>query len=278
MTFGVLVVSHGSPRTLAQCLDALIGQFSPRDIVVVETSPRPPEPRLGVRMAHEPDAASLPAVRGAYWDRLSADCIGLLEGRTIPTADWRERMAEAHEASPDVDVVGGPLRPTFGARGFRAGQFLAEYSAFLPGLGGGRLCDANLSYKRRTLVALAERMRGGEWATTLHEGLRAAWADAEAVVDLTEMRAADAFRQRFHYGRGYAADRVRLQGASRLRALATPLLPVVLSARAAREAARAGRADLARGGWPYLAALEAAWSLGEAAGYVAGAPRQRRLF
>lgn len=278
MTFGVLVVSHGAPSSLAQCLDALIGQCTPHEIVVVETSPHPPEPRLGVRMTHEPYVPNLPVARGEHWERLAADCVGFLEGRTIPAADWRDKMLAAHAADPQVDVVGGPLRPALGARGFRAGQFLAEYAAFLPGLGGERLCDANLCYKRRTLTALAERLRAGEWATTLHQGLRTGWADAEATVELDGMSVGDAFRQRFHYGRNYAADRVRLEGARRLRALTTPLLPPALSWRAARHAARAGRGELALGAWPYLLALETAWAAGEAVGYLAGAARRRRMF
>jgi hypothetical protein len=90
-----------------------------------------------------------------------------------------------------------------------------------------------------------------------------------------DLRLRDALIERFAWGRSYAG--VRSAGFARGRrlgfALATPLLPLLLSARiAALVWRRGGVARIGRfvGALPWVLLLLAAWSAGEAAGYAAG--------
>ena len=89
-----------------------------------------------------------------------------------------------------------------------------------------------------------------------------------------------AIRQRFHYGRGYAADRAAFAARPRrvLYALFAPLLPFLLTARMARQAiAKGSSAAFAKAScWALM--LNVAWSAGEAAGYVLGPDPRPRIF
>ncbi|MEP7132730.1 MAG: hypothetical protein ABI914_06165, partial [Acidobacteriota bacterium] len=87
-------------------------------------------------------------------------------------------------------------------------------------------------------------------------------------------------RQRFHYGRGYAADRVRGRGVPVriLFALASPLLPALLLRRLGAAAARSRRGRDFLRALPWTLALTVAWSFGEFAGYVSGAPSRSQIF
>ncbi|MCB1022359.1 MAG: hypothetical protein KDC27_20690, partial [Acidobacteria bacterium] len=121
------------------------------------------------------------------------------------------------------------------------------------------------------------------WETFLH----ARWLAAGQTLRLCEatigfdnnMTPAAALGQRYHYGRGYAADRVRCEGVpGLLYALLSPLLPPLLTLRQGRHAFAKGMgAAFVRAlGWVML--LNAAWSAGEAAGYLFGPDPRPRIF
>jgi hypothetical protein len=94
------------------------------------------------------------------------------------------------------------------------------------------------------------------------------------------MRPAEAFRQRYHYGRGYAADRAvyELGALSYVHALFSPLLPFLLTARHARQAfAKGFGGRFVQALW-WVFALNAAWATGEAVGYLSGPDPRPRIF
>ena len=101
------------------------------------------------------------------------------------------------------------------------------------------------------------------------------------------------FRQRFHYGRGYAAERTRDASlATRLLyAAATAGLPVLLTWRIVRDVRRTARmappgnqaaarhlpAMLARA-FHWVVLFNTAWAAGELAGYLGGKPVDPQIF
>ncbi len=86
----------------------------------------------------------------------------------------------------------------------------------------------------------------------------------------------DFCRDRFAHGRDYAAERLTEEGAGRrwLYLAGAPLLPFVLTGRVARAAGRRRLGPFIRA-LPFTFLFLGAWSAGEAAGYLRGAPSAR---
>jgi hypothetical protein len=165
------------------------------------------------------------------------------------------------------------------ARAIDMGLYLCEYGRFAPPLSEGpsrELSGANLSYKRAALENERDIIDGGRWETLLHARWRAAGRPlvlSSATVEFRNtMSLADIVRQRYSYGRGYAADRVetRRPAVRVAYALATPLLPALLLWRILRDAARTGHAAMFLRGFFWCAVLTLCWSAGEAVGYLFG--------
>jgi hypothetical protein len=175
------------------------------------------------------------------------------------------------------------LKP--GAAAFDWGLYFSEFAAFAPPLPEGpspQLSGANLSYKRAALDGSRDLMDQGFWEAALHERWRSRgeplWLSRAAVVFHNGMTRADAIRMRFQYGRSYAADRFRGRAMAAAYACLCPLLPALLTARAARHAARAGLVARFAAGLPWLAVLNTAWACGEMAGYLLGRSAEAEIF
>ena len=174
-----------------------------------------------------------------------------------------------------------------GADSFDFALYLCEYGAYAPPVREGlveKISGANLSYKRRALMECADAMNRGEWETLLHERWvhagKQLWQSGASVKFRNSMPVLDALKQRWHYGRGYAFDRV--QDSSWFTRLGLGIaslgLPVLLLGRLGRDCAKKNLfARLGRSiGW--VVALTIAWSWGETAGYLGGRPRGIQIF
>ena len=144
-----------------------------------------------------------------------------------------------------------------------------------------RFLERTFPTGREALIGSADE---GEWETVLHQRWLAEgkqlWQCGACVEFHNSMSIANALRQRWHYGRGYAADRVKesslpirvVLGAGSL------ALPVLLCARIAMDSVRRRSlfGFLESFGWILL--LTIAWSCGEMAGYMSGKPTTARIF
>ncbi len=291
MVLSVIVTSYESPETLRQCLKSLSRQEEAGEIVVSDCSRELPE-RLkrdfpAVRFLQFGEARAVPELRWAALPLVTGEVVAAVEARCVPSATWCAELLAAHRGQPDAPAVGGPVTLAPGASAFDWGLYFCEYGAFAPPVQTGEapaISGANLSYKRAALEACADLTGRGEWETLIHEQWRRGglhlWLCQAAVEFRNSISPATALTQRWHYGRGYAADRVRGAGLVKRLAYAAAgcALPLLLLARIALLARqkRLGSVFLRACGW--VALLSTAWSAGEIAGYLAGQSRVRRIF
>ncbi len=176
-------------------------------------------------------------------------------------------------------AVGGPISP--GANLTRVGQAIYQlrFGALPPRVTGCTevqdVAADNAAYRRATLLAIGGALARGFWEVECNHRLRAA---GHGLVFCGEMRAVfvggeslrGLVRQRYLHGRQSGRWRVHV-GARRTWqvVLATPLVPFVLLARAARRCAASGRATHALHVAPEFLVLAAAWAAGEAVGATA---------
>ncbi|MBI1356206.1 MAG: hypothetical protein GC160_17835 [Acidobacteria bacterium] len=288
----VIVTSFDSHQVLRRGLQSLSQQPDVGEIVVADCSPDDPEPLLGpefpaVRFVHFAEPKVVPVLRWAALPLTAAPLVGALESRCVAAPDWARRIVEAHEAHPDCPAVGGPVAPGDSSSGFELGLYFCEYGAFTPPVAEGpapALSGANLSYKRRDLEAERDYLESGRWETFLHErwlaqGRELRLCDARIAFHNT-MAPATALRQRYHYGRGYAAERVEALPRPKawLYAAFCPALPVLLTLRSGRTAAAKGLGWAFVRALPWTLLLNAAWSAGELVGYSRGPDRRARIF
>ena len=287
----VIITSYDSHAVLRRGLASLTAQPEAAEIVVADCSPQNPAELLAaefptVRFLHFDSKRVVPALRWSALEYTSAPIVGALESRCVAAPDWARRMIGAHEAAPQAPAVGGPVSAGTHVNAFELGLYFCEYGAFAPPVEEGpaaALSSANLSYKRSDLEAQRAYLDSGCWETMLHEQWLAEGRELRlcgaAIEFHNTMRPATALRQRFHYGRGYAAERAQ-SGAGRrwLYAAFCPLLPLLLTW-------RVGRSALAKGmGGPFVQALgwilllHTVWSMGELWGYLFGADPEPRIF
>ncbi|MEP6767890.1 MAG: glycosyltransferase [Acidobacteriota bacterium] len=288
----VIVTSYESPQTLRTCLESLTGQPEAGEIWVADCSAVNPQEILGplfpgVRFLHFEGVRSVPALRWAAYFATRGDLVAAVEARCIPSARWCAEIIDAHRRFPETPAIGGPVDVASPATGADLGLYFCEYGLFLPpgdDTGVPAISGANLSYKRAALEEARDLLQAGEWETLLHarwlqSGRMLRFGRATVVFENT-MTAETALRQRFHYGRGYAGDRLRGRGlpVRLLFGLGTAALPALLLWRLTAAAARSGRGRDFLRALPWTVLFCLAWSLGELAGYLSGPPRRARIF
>ena len=288
----VIVPSYDSPAVLRRTLAALLEQPEVAEVVVSDCSPQAPpavgaEDRDRLQILRFSEPRPVPALRWAALPLTSAPLIGALEARCVPAPDWARRIIAAHQANPGCPAIGGPVAPGAAASAFELGLYLCEYAAFAPPAAEGparALSGANLCYKRRDLEEERDYLDSGRWETVLHERWLAQGRELRlcgAKVDFhNTMTPATALAQRYYYGRGYAAERLEAQPRRRawLLAAGCPGLPLLLTLRTARAAARRGLGGRFARALAWVIALHAAWSAGELAGYLRGRDQRPRIF
>jgi hypothetical protein len=287
----VIVTSYRSRRILDACLTALSRQSDAHDIVVSDCSPEDPSADLearfpNVRVLHVTGKVTVPVLRWSAVPATRGDIVAAVEARCVPSETWCADLLAAHARWPDAPAVGGPVDLKPDASAFDWGLYFAEFAPFAPPLGTGpaaQLSGANLSYKRDALVASRALMEGGHWEAALHEHWRAGGRELQLstarVVFHNGMTGGDAMRMRLHYGRSYAADRFGdRRPTAWLYAAGCPLLPAVLTARAAAQAARKGLGRRFLMALPWVVALNVAWAAGEMAGYLFGRAREAHIY
>jgi len=205
--------------------------------------------------------------------------IALIEDHGVACEDWSARLLEAH--GKGFAAVGGAIengidKPLNWAVYFC--DFL-RYQRPLPEGESAIASDANVSYKRAALEKIQP-----VWAEVFHEhsvnaALRAQGERLALVPDAAvyqhrlNLKLGPAMKERFVWGRSYAATRAGLSSAGRrlFYAIFSPLLPVLMLARMTLMAWQKRRTFGAFiKGVPLTALLIVSWSCGELIGYLTG--------
>ncbi|MBI3665123.1 MAG: glycosyltransferase family 2 protein [Acidobacteria bacterium] len=292
----IIVVSYNSPATLELCLESLASQLhlGKDEVIVADCSDR--DPRLGFRQQFPyfrflrfDERLSIPKLRREGLKVARAEIVAFTEGRLVPASGWAKALLEAHAIHKDGPAVGGPI--DFAASSpFDAAVFFCEYGWHMPPTGDGEaeeLSGANLSYKRWALELCRDLIDAAAWEPFWHQrlkqhGHRLVRAGRALVCYHNSLSPSQFLRQRFHYGRWFAAARAEGSGFLRrlLYAAICPLLPVLLTVRQARLVLKRRRHQRAFfAALPWIVPFYMVWSLGEFCGYLTGkGSSDRRAF
>jgi hypothetical protein len=288
----VVVASFRSRDVLNSCLAALTPQCERLGAELIVA--RPPEAGDLNLLTHRYQAArviaagpgaDLPRVRGAGLAAARGEFVALTEDHCVADVAWLECLAR--HAGGDADVVGGAMDTARRERAIDWAAFFAEYGFFAgqpPDTAGAPavplLTGANVAYARRVVADVAAWALDGTWENVVHDRLAARGSvlrfDGAARVSQNLSYQLSAFcADRYRHGRDYARARLAEWGGNRARrwllAAAAPALPPVLAWRIARRVGRGPRRRAFAAALPITLAFLAAWSAGEAEGYLRGA-------
>lgn len=275
----VVVVSAGPGRATAlRALGALKADLTEDDeIVWVDAiGPPPSDGTVTVRLAPTPVSRGMQYALG-----LQAACrpyVAFTDTASVVHAGWRDAAAGA--LAEGAGVVGGPVLPSPDAGLRSLAGFFAEYGAHAVSpyrSAGGDVAANNVAYAR---TALRSVLDDGEpvWKSQVNarlaaDGIAPRVATAMRVTSLKCYSWREVTLRRVAHGRLYGAQRSVGWGLSSrlLAAVACSGLPLIAYGRLARAVGSDGglRPRFVRA-TPVVVAALAAWSAGEAWGYLAG--------
>ena len=288
----VVIGACNAARVIARCLSALEGQAQSELVEVIvadcsgdgtDTIVRTQFPR--VQLLHFGTPMNLAQLRGRGIATARGDIIAILDPYSIVDERWLSELLKVHAERANL-IVGGAVE-LFGAEGqglLAWATYINEYGMFMLPMTAGTadiLPGSNISYKRIALFD-GEKARYPEfWKTFVNwevgQHRSAMWLAPSVIVRLHKpIPFGEFLHTRFHHGRCFAGMRVAhaRAGERLLRALTTPLLPIVF-------VWRWGRRYWAKGRYrakfiltlPLQLLLFGHWALGEFVGYWRGPGR-----
>jgi len=296
----VIVVIVDGGAQLDRCLTALAGQQHPPELEVIvpwdasltgmaSFASRHPDfrfPALGpVATQAPPDSHAgrhelYDARRTAGLLAATGDLVGMLEDRSVPEHDWARTAVRRH-AELRHEVIGGAMASGRDSIVSLA-DFLCDFYRFQPPFTGGvrdYVSYVNICYKRAALERTRALWQDGYYDLTVHWALQQAGGQLWLAPDLLvrQMRSDGAglgamIGERYAWGRRFAVRRARDAGVgARLRfALQSPLVPLVLYLRAARQQKGPGSLRRLLKATPAMLLIFGAWGLGELVGSLLG--------
>ncbi len=206
--------------------------------------------------------------------------IALLEDHARPDAHWSAAVVKAHQERYSAYAgVGGAIENGV-ERSLNWAVYFCDFGRYEnPVREGDSLfaSDANVSYKRAALESIKPvweqvfHETAVNWALTSRGDKLALSREIVVYQNRTGLQLRSALKERFIWGRSYAATRSRLaRGAKRLvYAALSPLLPAILMARMTTNALKKGRHTGAfLKALPLTVMLTLSWSVGELVGYL----------
>jgi len=284
----VVLPCYESASTLAECLDALMRQtVQDFEVILVDSSPDP--------SATERVVKSFPSVRYFHLNRRAlpheARNRGVAEARGSilvfsdpdcrASADWLERAAEA--VTDGHEFVGGSLG---GLEGWRNRSIhFSKYAWWLPGGTAGpvpQIPSGNLALTRELWERIGP-FRDDRWAADTEFSWRALAANVEPwfepraqVTHLDHGGVLPFLRERSRRGRDFGVTRAEYENWSRIhclgRVVVSPLVPLIMLARALRSALSSGHGITWLLSSPVQALAHASWAFGEALGLLRHRP------
>jgi glycosyl transferase family 2 len=213
--------------------------------------------------------------------RAAGDVVILTEDHAFADPRWCASLLEVLAREPTVACIGGAVE--WGGRTLLSyAVFLCDFGRYqnpLPEGPAAFVSDSNVCYRRRVLDQLADAWRDQYREAVLHGAIAARgeqlWLTPRSVVwqGRSGLTWGEAIRERYVWGRSYAASRVQSGGIGRRAVYAgfSVALPFLLTWRLVSGARRRGRLDgRTVASIPLLFALSAVWSIGEGIGYVTG--------
>ena len=295
----ITVVEGGS--AVDRCLAALEAQVHPPDLEIIvpwdDTVSGIPElmrlfPRCRfVAMGHVATEAPADHARGQHelFDRrraaglasASGDIVAILEDRGIPTSDWAQTVARLHRELPYA-VIGGSVENGVDRLANRA-VYLCDFSRYQRPFEAGPaawVTDVNVTYKRAALDATRELWKHRYHEPVVHNALTARGETLYLTPALvvfqhrTQTAPARLLSERLHWGRLFAYTRVHQSDWIRrlLYLFATPLIPVIMFVRIARQQAAKKHLRSFLPVFPAVFLLLVVWASGEAVGYATARP------
>ena len=282
MGLSVIVTAYQSAETLRACVEQLQRDPDVAEILIADCSEQ--EPALPAAVRRFPTPTTVPAMRWAMLKEVTNPVVACLEGRCVPEAGWGGAILEAHAKWPEAPGIGGAVDVDGASGWLDTVVWFCEYAAYappLPDAPAAEISGAHLSYKVAALRAEEDLLATGAWETLVHLRWRAAGrvlrTNPAVVAFRNGMSWVACARQRFHYGRGYAA--ARCSGWRRVVfGLVTPALPFVLTGRTAEAARRSRRMPSFLLCSPGIFFFHAMWSAGELLGYWFGASGKPHVY
>jgi Glycosyl transferase family 2 len=278
----VVIVLEGGTR-LERCLEALSLQSA--EIIVpwdgAHGSVTPFESRFPqVRFPAVKGRGTYAQLRALGIQQASGELIAVTEDHCTPRQDWVREIIAAH--SQPHAAIGGAVEKETPDTALNWSFYFADYIRYLAPVEGPahHLTDCNVSYKRGALDSIQDVWRSEFHENVVHAALRgrgqSLWLSPRVVVrQKRNFTLRSALWDRYAFGRLFASTRVAGASAANLAvwAAATPVLPLLLAARACGHVLRTGSY-----GPQFLRALPlftlicASWALGEMAGYLTRRP------
>ena len=234
----------------------------------------------GCTVVVAPGAADLPRLRGLGLGAATGEWVALTEDHCVPDRAWLQALLTA--AAPDVEVLGGSMGNAKRARATDCGAFFSEYGVYGAQQSATQqdspplITGANVAYHRRIVSDVTDWSMNGSWENVIHDRLYAAGSRFRLVPEAHVRQnlhygVREFCRNRYEHGRVYATNRVRGQPIWRrvMYAAAVFALPLLLLMRIARAADPEERFTFWRA-IPATLTFLAAWSAGEAVGYLLG--------
>lgn len=290
----VIVTIVSGRESLRRCLEALMLQIETVDVEILvpydswsvgiaELKSEFPDVRF--HRISEGVPASAPEVAHCLYDRRRAVGLALARGRivaltedhVIPAQDWCERIIEAHKCP--FDAIGGAIENGID-QPLNWAWYYCDFGRYGRPFPKGDLryvSDVNVSYKREALDVVRDVWQDTYQETTVHWVLQERGGtialDPRPVVyqHRPPMSFGKVLKERVQWARIFAETRAARVGRGKplLYAIATPLLPVLLSTRVLKYMLRQHRSiTQIVTVMPVVFGLVVGWSLGELAGYL----------
>lgn len=285
----VLIGARGAVDCIEACLESLEREAAPANVEVIIATPNS-DPTASivemqfpwaevVRVDDRGGAPNLAALRAAALAHSRGAIVAFTDAHCKVKPGWVGAVRRAIAGGADVAsgaVMNGTAKTIAGWT-----AFLFDYGEFLPPMSAGparAMSGNNIAYRREMLGDPAEHRGEGLLkyfvnARLASEGRRMLCAPEMIVVFRRQISLARLIRERFHFGRCFAAQRIErgvVKSRAAYRALA-PILPALVIARlfARLLARRVLRPHVVRCA-PALALVGASWGVGEAAGALLG--------
>lgn len=278
----VVVGAQNARATIRDCLNALLAQTVPAEVIVVDGSQDGTAEIVAaefpqVQLIRGDARALMPHLWQQGVDRAQAPAVALTIAHCVPSPRWLEHLLAGLEQG--AAGVGGPITGPEGQGAVAWALYFARYSAYIPPGAQGIVPEIpgdNAAYSRAALEPCAAVMANGFWETLVHVCLHQQGGHLvmlpEAEVRLGGGASLLSLAQsRFRHGRHYGSTRPGSTPVKRLvRAAAAPLVIPLMLLRIAR------RVQPQQPGWmrhfytalPALLMLLGAWTLGEFSGYL----------
>lgn len=292
--------AHVNIKHLRACLNALLPQVDgwPIEVIVpyhenvydIEDLKRQfswatfvPVPDLAMSSRRSGDREHHDILRARGVAVARGDVVALLEDHAKPDRDWCANVIAAHRK--DFAAIGGAIENGVD-RPLNWAVYYCDFGRYqnpLPAGESSYASDANVTYKRSSLESIRATWEKSFREVVVNAALRskkekvALQPDVIVYQNRHGLRLDRAVRERFIWGRSYAATRTAMLSRTEriLYAALSPLLPAILMLRMTMTAwdRRRHFREYVQA-LPLIALLVAVWSLGEGLGYVMGVRSQ----